>query len=71
MVYFSVIFLTGDIREEIMAFEDVSGDTTGQYLSERLLLSLQRFGLDTWKIRRQCYDGAGIVLCINQHDYYQ
>ena len=33
-----------------MAFEDVSGDTTGQHLSERLLLSLQKFGLENKKL---------------------
>ena len=53
-----------------MSFEDVSGDTTGQHLSERFLLSLQKFGLDACKMRSQ-YDGAGIVLCIKQHDYYE
>ena len=45
-----------------MAFEDVSGDTSGLNLSERLLLSLQKFELDPEKMRSQCYDGAGIVL---------
>ena len=47
------------IREEFLAFIDVSEETTGEFLSKELLSFICEVGLDPTKMRIQCYDGAG------------
>ena len=50
-----------------MAFKDVSGDTSGLNLSERLLLNLQKFELDPEKMRSQMLRWCRYCVIIFNH----
>lgn len=49
----------GKIREEFIAFVPCKGGVTGEALSQLILLTLAKYGLDSNLLRGQGYDGAG------------
>lgn len=46
------------IQERLVAFPDVSGDTTGEALSDEILQVVNQLNTEVNKMRSQCYDGA-------------
>lgn len=50
-----------DIREEFLEFVSCKSGTTGEALSENILSTLQKHGLDVGLLRGQGYDGAGAM----------
>lgn len=61
---FLFVNISGEIQERLVAFQEVSGDTTGAALASEILNVIQNLKLDPHKMRSQCYDGAGMSIVL-------
>ena len=50
---------TGLAREDLMSFLECNTGISGCCLAEKIMTTLQNYGLDLTNLRGQAYDGAG------------
>ena len=50
---------TGLVREDLVSFLECDTGITGRCLADKIITTLQSYGLDLTKLRGQAYDGAG------------
>ena len=63
----------GDVKEDFIAYTNITGDTNGEHIAESIIAQLQAINLDPSNLRAQFYDGTGMLMskCHTYINVYQ